>query len=99
MFADGKVPSVFSWIGMGSGRKGTTSGLHTPKMKIDDDALPLGGLASACPPASCNAFRHNGSDVHTMTLQVLPCTQPLPLNTSTSKLGQAVSKVNCDLKS
>eukprot|EP00891_Asterochloris_glomerata_P003084 jgi/Astpho2/3084/e_gw1.00051.95.1_t len=36
------IPSVFSWIGMGSSKKGTTSGLHTPKLKIDDDALPLG---------------------------------------------------------
>ena len=37
---------------MGSSEKGTTSGLHTPKMKIDDDALPLG--RHACPPATCN---------------------------------------------
>lgn len=54
--ADGKVPSVFSWIGMGSSKKGTTSGLHTPKLKIDDDALPLGRLA--CPPASCMPHAH-----------------------------------------
>ena len=42
------------------------------------------------PSALAVSFKH-------MTLQVLLCTQPLPLSTSTSKLVQAVLKVNCDL--
>ena len=79
---------------MGSSKKGTTSGLHTPKLKIDDDALPLGRLAHL--PAAM-PLKHVDSGRHTMILQVLPCTQPSPLSTLTSKLGQAVPKVNCDL--
>ena len=48
---------------MGSSKKGTTSGLHTPKLKIDDDVLPLGRLV--CPPASCKGPKHIGSDLNT----------------------------------